>query len=155
MSDLVVNGWRIFLHPLFVEQFEAMVAAVEAARVAHPEDYRSRRAAKLLAATLKMAFEEIPAEPGHPRFRLGGTLGPDHQHWFRGKYVGQYRLFFRFSDRQKVIVLAWVNDEDSKRAYGSRTDAYLVFRKMLASGHPPDDFETLLAQSRPAERREP
>lgn len=35
----------------------------------------------------------------------------------------------------------WVNAEDSKRAYESRDDAYRVFRKMLDSGHPPDDWE--------------
>jgi toxin YhaV len=37
----------------------------------------------------------------------------------------------------KVIVLAWVNDEDTKRAYESSDDAYRVFRKMLETGQPP------------------
>ena len=30
-----------------------------------------------------------------------------------------------------AIVFAWVNDEDTKRAYESGDDAYQVFRKML------------------------
>jgi toxin YhaV len=46
-----------------------------------------------------------------------------------------------------VIVLAWVNDEDTKRAYESNDDAYRVFRKMLESGHPPDDWNALRAQA--------
>ena len=29
-----------------------------------------------------------------------------------------------------MIVLAWVNDEDTKRAYGSSDDAYPVFHHM-------------------------
>ncbi len=37
-------------------------------------------------------------------------------------------------------MLAWVNDEKTKRAYGSRTDAYAVFARMLKNGHPPDDW---------------
>jgi toxin YhaV len=45
-------------------------------------------------------------------------------------------------------VFAWVNDEDSKRAYESDDDAYRVFRKMLQTGHPPDDWNTLLAEAR-------
>ena len=43
---------------------------------------------------------------------------------------------------------AWVNDEDTKRAYESSDDAYRVFRKMLESGHPPEDSDTLLAQAK-------
>lgn len=45
-------------------------------------------------------------------------------------------------------MLAWVNDEDTKRAYESSDDAYRVFRKMLESGHPPDDWSQLLTEAR-------
>jgi toxin YhaV len=45
-------------------------------------------------------------------------------------------------------VYAWVNDEDSKRAYDSGDDAYRVFRRMLESGHPPGDWASLLAEAR-------
>jgi toxin YhaV len=44
-------------------------------------------------------------------------------------------------------VLAWVNDEDTKRAYESSDDAYRVFRKMLEGGNPPDDCDALLRQA--------
>jgi toxin YhaV len=46
-----------------------------------------------------------------------------------------------------VIVLAWVNDEDTKRAYESSDDAYRVFRRMLDGGHPPSDWAALLKES--------
>jgi hypothetical protein len=36
-----------------------------------------------------------------------------------------------------------VNDENSLRTYGSRTDAYKVFRSMLDGGNPPDDWDEL------------
>lgn len=41
-----------------------------------------------------------------------------------------------------------MNDEDATRAYESSDDAYRVFRKMLESGHPPDDWNQLLAEAR-------
>ena len=41
-----------------------------------------------------------------------------------------------------------MNDEDTLRAYGSGDDAYRVFRRMLESGHPPDDWDRLLAEAR-------
>ena len=61
----------------------------------------------------------------------------------------QMRLFFRYqeSETARVIVLAWVNDESTLRAYGESSDAYVVFGKMLKRGCPPDDWETLLASA--------
>ncbi|WP_370317525.1 type II toxin-antitoxin system YhaV family toxin, partial [Pseudoalteromonas sp.] len=66
------------------------------------------------------------------------------KHWFRAKFFQQYRLFFRYHLGSKIIVYAWVNDENNKRAYGSKTDAYKVFEKMLNSGHPPEGWNELL-----------
>lgn len=62
-------------------------------------------------------------------------------------------MFFRYHQASKIIVFAWVNDEDSKRAYGSKTDAYLVFRKMLDNEHPPDDWDTLLEEAKAESNR--
>jgi len=45
-------------------------------------------------------------------------------------------------------VYAWVNDEDTKRAYERPDDAYRVFRTMLEGGQPPEGWETLLAQAK-------
>lgn len=43
---------------------------------------------------------------------------------------------------------AWVNDDSNLRAYDSDSDAYRVFRKMLEGGHPPGDWDQLLAEAR-------
>ena len=45
-------------------------------------------------------------------------------------------------------MFAWVNDDDTKRAYESSDDAYRVFRKMLEAGCPPDDWVELLMEAR-------
>jgi hypothetical protein len=45
------------------------------------------------------------------------------------------------------VVYAWVNDDDTQRACESSDDDYRVFRKMLESGHPPDDWDQLLSQA--------
>jgi toxin YhaV len=83
----------------------------------------------------------------HSEYRQGNTLGGQHKHWFRAKFFQQYRLFFRYHAGSKVIVFAWVNDDQTKRAFESSDDAYRVFRKMLESGHPPDDWDQLLRES--------
>lgn len=103
-----------------------------------PIGYAKKNATKRLAAITKLAFDVIPQDPTRSGYRKGNTLGDEHKHWFRAKLFQQYRLFFRYHAPSKVIVLAWVNDND----------AYRVFRKMLESGHPPDDWNQLLAEAR-------
>ncbi len=148
MSDapLEINGWTIYAHPLFLDQIEALIAEVERAKRKDPAGYKKKRAAKLLAAILKVAFEVIPNNPTRAVYRQGDTLSDDYKHWFRAKFLQQMRLFFRYRETKtaKVIIVAWINDNDTLRAYGKASDAYAVFRKMLQRGCPPDDWEKLL-----------
>jgi toxin YhaV len=143
----VINGWNIFAHPLFLNQLEDILTQVENLRQKYPQDYKKKNATKRLAAIVKLAFDVIPQDPTLNDYRQGNTLGDDYKHWFRAKFFQQYRLFFRYHQESKIIVFAWVNDENSKRAYESKTDAYRVFQKMLESGNPPDDWNELLKEA--------
>ena len=147
-APLVVGGWTIFAHPLFLDQVEVLIQQVETLRQRDPVGFVKKNAAKRLAAITKLAFEVIPQDPTRTEYRQGGTLGGAHRHWFRAKFFQQYRLFFRYHGPSRVIVYAWVNDEETRRAYASADDAYRVFRKLLESGQPPDDWERLLAAAR-------
>ena len=147
-KPLVINGWSIFAHPLFLDQIESLESQVEAQRRKDSVNYLKKNSAKRLAAIFKLAFEVIPQDPTLSEYRQGSTLGAHHKHWFRAKFFQQYRLFFRFHSQSRIIVYAWVNDEASKRAYSSKTDAYRVFERMLASGRPPNDWNALLAQAK-------
>ncbi|AFO47435.1 MULTISPECIES: type II toxin-antitoxin system YhaV family toxin [Pseudomonas] len=152
MSDasrkpLVIHGWTVIAHPLFLAKLDALSAQVEAQRDKDPTGYTKRNTFKRLAAIRRLAFDVIPQDPTKPEYRQGATLGGDHKHWFRAKFFQQYRLFFRYHTPSRIIVLAWVNDESSKRAYESNDDAYKVFQKMLHSGHPPDDWDQLLQEA--------
>lgn len=146
-QTLRINGWSIFAHPLFLAPLEALIAEVERLRAKDAAGYAKKNAAKRLAAIAKLAFDIIPQDPARPEYRQGATLGGEHKHWLRAKFFQQYRLFFRYHRESKIIVYAWVNDEDTRRAYESGDDAYRVFRRMLESGHPPDDWNNLLAEA--------
>lgn len=143
-EPMIVNGWQVFAHPLFLAQFEELIQQVIQLRQKYPQHYHTKNASKRLAAITKLAFDIIPQDPTRSEYRQGKTLGDSCKHWFRAKFFQQYRLFFRYHAISKVIVLAWVNDETSKRAYGSTTDAYHIFKKMLKEGNPPNDWEQLL-----------
>jgi len=152
---IVVNGWQLFAHPLFLDQLEMLTGAVERVRAKDPRGWRKNANAKLLATLRQLAFETIPQDPSRSEYRQGGTLGAARKHWFRAKFGGgRFRLFFRYSTSAKIIVFAWVNDETTLRTYGSKSDAYAVFRKMLDKGNPPDLWEALLAAANDHSARE-
>ena len=143
---LVVKGWQIFAHPLFLDQLEKLTASVERSKKKHPTEFQKSANAKVLAALRKLVLETIPSDPARAEYRQGDTLGGDRKHWFRAKFGGQrFRLFFRYNTQARIIIFAWVNDEDSLRTYGSKTDAYAVFRSMLDKDNPPDDWNALAA----------
>jgi toxin YhaV len=145
---ITINGWTLYAHPLFLEQLEKLTAAVEKAQKKDPKAYQSTANAKLLAAMRKLMFEAIPVDPTRPEYRQGGTLGANRKHWFRAKFGGgRFRLFFRYSSSAKIIIFAWVNDAQTLRTYGSKSDAYAMFKAMLDRGNPPEDWAALIAAS--------
>lgn len=145
---MLINGWTLLFHDAVIGQIETLVAADRRARKAAPQRYRANANVKLLAALAKLILEDIPGDPGRPEYRQGNTLGSGHRHWFRAKFFGRFRLFFRYDSRARLIVFAWVNDEHSLRQHGGRSDPYALFRRMLESGDPPDDWQTLVQRSR-------
>jgi toxin YhaV len=145
---MVVNGWKLYVHPLFEQQFRQLVEQVEALAAKDPMGYKDLPAAKLLATINRHIRETIPRNPGAAEFRQGNTLGSDNRHWFRAKFHERYRLFYRFSSREKVIIYAWVNDERTLRKSASRTDPYRVFRAMLEAGDPPNTLEQLIVRAK-------
>lgn len=145
---IIINDWYLLAHTVFLNQYENLINEVEKIRKQNPDHYKEKNATKRLAAIQKLIFEKIPQNPSLPEYRQGMTLGEENKHWYRVKFFQQYRLFFRFHTESKIIVYAWVNDEDTKRAYGKKSDAYNIFKKMLNSGHPPNNWEQLLKEAK-------
>ena len=130
-------------HPTFLDAIERLVAVVEREQASKPDAPPSDNA-KLLGHLLDLALVKIPQDPGNAAYRHGGALA-NRRHWFRAKTGGgRYRLFYRYDSRARIIIYAWVNDENSLRTYRSRTDAYAVFAKMLDSENPLDTWDDLM-----------
>jgi toxin YhaV len=147
---IVVNGWTIYAHPLLLDQLEKLTTAVEKAKAKDPHGWTRTANTKVLAAVRSLIFETVPSDPTRPGYRQGSTLGDARKHWFRAKFGnGRFRLFFRYDSRSKVIIFVWVNDETTLRTYGSKSDAYAVFKGMLDKDDPPDDWAALLQASSP------
>jgi toxin YhaV len=142
------NGWRLLVDPLFEQRYRRIVEQVEALAANDPVGYQDLPLAKFLNTIQRLIFEIIPRDPNAAEFRQGNTLGADYRHWFRAKFNQRYRLFYRFSSKDKVIVYVWVNDERTLRKAGSKTDPYSVFRAMLEAGDPPNSMERLIGRAR-------
>lgn len=96
-TPIVVNGWTLYLHPLFQRQLEDLTRQTNKLRQKYPDQYRQKSLSKRRAAVIKLMLEVIPQDPERPEYRQGDTLGPKYKNWFRAKFLQQYRLFFRFN----------------------------------------------------------
>lgn len=144
---LVVNGWTLYAYPAFSDRWQALREAVERKRETDPEGYRTSELARFFQALRRVVFQDIPRDPADERFQQGNTLGKGHRHWRRAKFLQRFRLFFRYHGKARIIVLVWLNDENSLRKAGSKTDPCRMFREMLERGRPPEDWDDLLASS--------
>jgi toxin YhaV len=142
---LVVNGWTIYVYPTFAERWIGLREAVAEQRRRDPAGYRTSGVAKFLLILRRLVLEEIPADPAAERFQQGRTLGSAYRHWRRARFLQRFRLFFRYHSQARIIVYVWLNDEQSLRKTGARTDPYHVFRDMLERGRPPTDWDELIA----------
>jgi toxin YhaV len=143
------NGWKLYGHPAFREQFDALVSEVERlSQMLSPQELEQHPKARFLARVRKIILEDIPSDPASKAYELGNTLGPERRHWRRAKFNQRFRIFFRFHAKARVVVYAWINDETTLRSRGARNDVYVAFARRLISSDPPDDWDDLHAASR-------
>jgi toxin YhaV len=116
-------------------------------RTIDPHGYKQHAKTKLLKRIIDLIEVEIPRDPGASQFSLGNTLGPEYRHWRRAKFLGRFRLFFRYSSKDRIIIYAWVNDQKTLRKAGGRNDPYTIFSALLRKGRPPDGWAALMAEA--------
>lgn len=141
------HGWNLLFHECLIEQLQKLETAASRAQAQDSEGFSSNANVKLFDALTALILEVVPSDPNRDEYRQGNTMGPAFRHWRRAKIGRRFRLFFRFDSKMRIIIFAWVNDEHTLRSSGAKTDPYIVSQKMLESGHPPDDWDALLAAS--------
>lgn len=142
------HGWNLLFHDCLIEQLQKLQAASQRAKAQDPQGFESNANFKLFNALSQLMLEAVPSDPNREEYRQGNTMGPAFRHWRRAKIGRRFRLFFRFDSKTKIIIFAWVNDENTLRSSGSKSDPYAVFQKMLQCGHPPDDWAALVSASK-------
>ena len=150
---LVQNGWKLFYHPVFGDRYADLRDRARALKkhlsrdefVRHPD-------VKLVAAVRRVVLEIIPDEPNRPDFWLKDDLAK----FRRVKHYGlpdRYRLFYVFSDQQKVVIVLYLNESRTLRKQGAKTDPYEVFGEMVRSGQIGADFDENLTHWNKAQKR--
>ncbi len=139
------HGWTILFHDCLIQQIRKLDEACARAKERDPQNDQANANVKTLRALAKVILNDVPEDPSRRAYRQGNTLGPEYRHWMRAKFGGRFRLFFRYDSRSGIIVYAWLNDEQTLRKQGSRTDPYATFRRMLDRGSPPDSWDELVA----------
>ncbi len=142
------NGWNLLFHDRLIEQLQKLQTAAQRAKAQDPQGFELNANVKLFNALSQLILETVPSDPNREDYRQGNSMGTTFRHWRRAKIGRRFRLFFRFDSKTKVIIFAWVNDENTLRSAGSKSDPYAVFQKMLERGHPPDDWAALVTASK-------
>lgn len=142
------HGWNLLFHECLIEQLQILKAAAERAEKQDPSNFQSNANVRLFAALSKLIFDAVPSDPNREEYRQGNTMGTGFRHWRRAKIGRRFRLFFRFDSKSRIIIFAWVNDENNLRSSGSKSDPYAVFQRMLERGNPPDDWSALMSSCR-------
>jgi toxin YhaV len=143
----VRQGWKLRRSKVFAEALDALEQEVARLAEADPAGYITHPKTKLFIRISDLILDEIPLNPNAPEYGLGNTPGPSRRHWRRAKFLQRFRLFYRFESASRTIVYAWMNDENTLRKAGSRSDPYAVFLRRLDRGEPPDDWKALLRDS--------
>ncbi|AYA91179.1 type II toxin-antitoxin system YhaV family toxin [Stenotrophomonas maltophilia group sp. P373] len=139
---MIVKGWKLKAHRLFLEKYEQLLAAVERKAEDDPEGFADSPDWKLLDRLDRVIFERVPQDPTHVDYVVS-TLGRAAWRRVKGGMPSRYRLFFQFRSDRRTIIYAWYNDENTLRKAGARTDVYVVFKALLKRGTVPSDFEEL------------
>lgn len=116
------HGWNLLFHDCLIEQIQKLDAGASRAKTQDPAGFESNANVKLFAALAELIFETIPSDPNREEYRQGNTMGPTFRHWRRAKIGRRFRLFFRFDSKTRIIIFAWVNDENTLRSSGAKTD---------------------------------
>ena len=141
------HDWELMFHRCFVDQLTKLEKAASQARERDIKASERNPNVKLLNAIAHLTLNVIPRDPASSDFRQGNTLGQAWRHWRRAKIGQRFRLFFRFDTRSRIIVYVWINDRQTLRSANSRSDPYVVFKRMLESGNPPSDWNSILSTS--------
>lgn len=141
MKPIEKNGWKIYFHPLFYQQWEELVNKVKYLKEKlTTEQFILHKDVKLLKALNIGIKEKIPANPFASYFSLKKPL----QKYSRLKKMGlpsRYRLFFRAFKEVNTIIILWLG---FPRKEGDKKDCYNVFEKLVINGNFPEDMATFL-----------
>ena len=144
------NGWQLFQFKPFAQRLQALTQDVVRLAQTDPTGYKQHPKTKLLASVYRSMTVTVPTKPADPVFQLGHSLGKTHGNWRRVKkgLPQRSRMFFMFASKPlAVVIYAWLNDEDTLREEGSRSDVYEVFKRMLERGEVPSNINDLMQGS--------
>lgn len=112
------------------------------------QDLRNHPDVRLYVGAVR-GMEKARQDPTRPEYLLGNTLGTEHRDWRRIKRLlpSRYRMFFKFFSTDRDVFFVWMNDAETLRKEGAKSDCYAYFRWMLDAGKVPSCRNKLLDKS--------
>lgn len=144
---MIVNNYRIKVHPLFKADFLSLIRDVQQLKEKlSKQDYLSHHKVKWLITIKTLMKDIIPKSPSHQDYFCSNSQSvlKNYSNIRRKKIQERYRLFFVFSTSPQEIGYVWFNGEDTLRKYGDKNDPYNVMLSYLKNGTIPKDSTEIL-----------
>ncbi len=126
------NNYLLKAHEMFFQRTVALNNEVNALRkTLSDEELKQHDTVKLAKRVYAATLEIIPANPNDPSYYLKDDL-KKYRRYKQG--LSRYRLFFAFSNIPKIILYLYLNDKDSLRKEGGKSDPYEQFRAFVRQG---------------------
>lgn len=134
------SNYLLRYHDFYFQRIERLKKQVkELRRRLDDERFRQHKIVKLAYRIRQADQEIIPQGPNRPGYHLTGSL-KKYRRYKQG--LQRYRLFFCFSDRPKIILYLYLNNEKHLRKAGDKGDPYEEFKRLVAKkyfSHTPAD----------------
>ena len=142
MKPKMNDPYVLKIHQFLSQRIDALKIQVKELKKTLDENTYRQHSLVKFAYRVRCAIEEIiPENPDRPDYRLTGEL-KKYRRYKQG--LQRYRLFFCFSNRPRIILYLYLNDERHLRKEGDKNDPYEVFKKFIKQGlisHDPENQE--------------
>ena len=136
----MTNNYILKAHEFFANRVDVLKKQVKKLKQTLPsEEFVQHEIVKLAVGVRKSTIEIIPQDPNRREYLLSGDL-KKYRRYKQG--LQRYRIMFCFSNKPRIIIYLYLNDEKHLRKDGDKNDPYHEFKSLISKGkvsHNPQD----------------
>ncbi len=107
------HGWTLLFHDRVIEQLRGLQARAECAKQDDRQGCEGYANLGLFHTLSRLILEVVPSNPSRDAYVPDNMQGQIGGHWRRVEIGRSFQLFFRYDSKARVIVFAWIHEEQA------------------------------------------